>query len=91
MNRLTPLSYRRVLAHRVVCGNEIFRMAIVDVNGSDIVVEPFKAETAATPFVSGTVFVLSGKCFPAIQPASYASDAILAHTPDIVDSLPTLL
>ncbi|MDE6542290.1 MAG: hypothetical protein K2L74_09775 [Muribaculaceae bacterium] len=90
MKTLKPLAYRRVLAHRVVHGEAIFRMAIVDATGPDIVIEPFKAETAATPFVSGTVFVLSGKCFPDIQPASCASDAMLAHTPDIVDTLPAL-
>ena len=50
---------RRVLAHRVVHAGRVYRLAIADISGPEIVVEPFSVETAGTPFVDGTVFILS--------------------------------
>lgn len=41
---------RRVLAHRVVHAGRVYRLAIADISGPEIVVEPFSVETAGTPF-----------------------------------------
>lgn len=76
---------RRVLAHRIVYRGAVHRLCTVDIAGADISIIPFTQETAATPFVDGTVLVLSASALPALCWPDTASDAVLAALPHIVD------
>ena len=80
---------RRVLAHRGVHAGKVYRLAIADISGPEIVVEPFSVETAGTPFVDGTVFILSASSMTyAPEWAGNASEAVLAAVPEILDCIP---
>jgi len=81
---------RRVIAHRVVHNGTVHRLCVVDITGDGIRITPFDSETAATPFVDGTVFVLSAdkplsECCWAVS----AEDAVFAVSDSIVDEWPS--
>lgn len=74
-----------MLAHRIVYRGIVYRLSTVDIAGAAVSIVPFAEETAATPFVDGTVLVLSASALPAMRWPDTASDAVLASLPRIVD------
>lgn len=80
---------RRALAHRVVHRGVVHRLAVVDISGDEIIVRPFCAETASTPFVDGTIVVAARGCvWPHVTWPHSAADAQLLVIPEIIESYP---